>query len=51
MPARTPPVDVTTAEQLERLGQRIRAHRKRHKVSATTTAEAAGMSRVTLQRI
>src|SRR5215207_9247713 len=51
MPARTPPVDVTAAEQLERLGRRIRAHRKRHKVSATTAAEAAGMSRVTLQRI
>jgi transcriptional regulator with XRE-family HTH domain len=36
---------------LKRLGERIRAHRKRHRITATTTAEAAGMSRVTLHRI
>lgn len=51
MPAKTPPIDVATAHRLERLGRRIRAHRKRLKVSAATAAEAAGMSRMTLQRI
>ena len=51
MPARTPPVDDRTVALLKRLGARIRDHRKRHGITATTTAEAAGMSRVTLQRI
>ena len=51
MPAKTPPVEDRTLALLKRLGARLRAHRKRHGITATTTAEAAGMSRVTLQRI
>jgi transcriptional regulator with XRE-family HTH domain len=39
------------AARLAELGERIREHRKRLKVSAVATAEAAGMSRVTLHRI
>jgi transcriptional regulator with XRE-family HTH domain len=37
--------------QLQLLGARIRAHRKALRVSSTATAEAAGISRVTLHRI
>jgi transcriptional regulator with XRE-family HTH domain len=51
MPAKTPDTGTLAAAQLTALGERIRAHRKRLKVSATTAAEAAGMSRVTLHRI
>ena len=38
-------------EKLTALGQKIRAQRKALRISATATAEAAGMSRVTLHRI
>ena len=38
-------------ERLAALGARLRAARKQQKVSAVATAEAAGMSRVTLHRI
>lgn len=51
MPAVAPPATQTTASRLAALGARLRAHRKALKVSATTAAEAAGMSRVTLHRI
>ena len=51
MPAKAPPVGDILATRLIVLGERIRAHRKRHKVTATSAAEAAGMSRVTLHRI
>lgn len=51
MPAAAPPVTETVAQQLRALGAHIRQHRKRLGVSATATAEAAGMSRVTLHRI
>lgn len=51
MPAKAPPVGEILAARLQALGERIRAHRERQKVSATTAAEAAGMSRVTLHRI
>ena len=51
MPARTPPVADAAANRLAALGQRIRDQRKTLKVSAVDAAEAAGMSRVTLQRI
>lgn len=51
MPAIAPPPSPTTATRLATLGARLRAHRKALKVSATTAAEAAGMSRVTLHRI
>ncbi|HEY9066445.1 MAG TPA: helix-turn-helix transcriptional regulator [Burkholderiaceae bacterium] len=51
MPAKPPdPGDVATA-RLQALGAQIRAQRQHHKLSATTVAEAAGMSRVTLHRI
>ena len=39
------------AASLLTLGEHLRAQRKRLGVSATTAAEAAGMSRVTLHRI
>ena len=51
MPARSPVVIDAAAQKLESLGQRIRAHRKALRISATAVAEAAGMSRVTLYRI
>ena len=51
MPAKAPDPGEVAAARLQDLGERIRAHRKRHKINATTAAEAAGMSRVTLHRI
>lgn len=51
MPAKAPPVSEAAATRLRALGERIRAHRERQKVSATVAAESAGMSRVTLHRI
>ena len=51
MPARAPPVADAAATKLAALGMRIRDRRKALKVSAVDAAEAAGMSRVTLQRI
>jgi transcriptional regulator with XRE-family HTH domain len=51
MPARSPLVAASVATKLAALGGRIRERRKALKVSAVDAAEAAGMSRVTLQRI
>jgi transcriptional regulator with XRE-family HTH domain len=51
MPAKPPIIASIAAENLIALGQQIRAHRKALRISATTAAEAAGMSRVTLHRI
>ena len=51
MPARAPVIAARVAITLAALGERIRARRKTLKVSAVDAAEAAGMSRVTLQRI
>jgi len=51
MPAKPPATSKVTEAQLIALGQRIRAHRKALRISATSAAEAAGMSRVTLHRI
>lgn len=51
MPAKAPPVGPALAAQLSALGARLRAHREQQKVTVTTAAEAAGMSRVTLHRI
>ena len=51
MPSKAPPVGEQLAAQLKRLGGHIRAHREQHKVNATSAAEAAGLSRVTLHRI
>lgn len=51
MPAKSPPVPSSVAEQLFALGSRIRQQRKALRVSATALAEAAGMSRVSVHRI
>jgi len=51
MPSKAPCIPNVVADKLVALGQKIRAHRKAMRVSATVTAEAAGMSRVTLHRI
>jgi transcriptional regulator with XRE-family HTH domain len=51
MPAKSPNIDGTVAARLVDVGAQLRAHRKRLRVSATTAAEAAGVSRVTLHRI
>lgn len=51
MPTKLPIISSNAAEHLIALGQQIRAHRKALRISATTAAEAAGMSRVTLHRI
>ncbi|MDP1898929.1 MAG: helix-turn-helix transcriptional regulator [Rubrivivax sp.] len=51
MPAKAPPIGEILAARLVAIGSRLRAHRKQHKVTATSAAEAAGISRVTLHRI
>lgn len=51
MPAQAPPVSDRVAARLAGLGAAIRGRRKALGVSATVTAEAAGMSRTTLHRI
>lgn len=51
MPAQAPATGGIVAARLLALGEQLRALRKRLGVSATTAAEAAGMSRVTLHRI
>jgi transcriptional regulator with XRE-family HTH domain len=51
MPSQAPTTAGAVAAKLLALGEQLRAQRKRLGVSATTAAEAAGMSRVTLHRI
>ena len=51
MPAAAPVPTFAVVAHLDVLGQGIRARRKALKVSATATAQAAGLSRVTLHRI
>ncbi len=51
MPSPTPTIASNVADTLSALGKQIRAHRKALRISATSTAEAAGISRVTLHRI
>jgi transcriptional regulator with XRE-family HTH domain len=51
MPTKAPAVEEHARAQLEALGAQIRAERKALRLSSTTTAEAAGISRVTLHRI
>ena len=51
MPARPNHLTQPTADKLAALGQQIRAYRKALNISATTAAQAAGMSRITLHRI
>jgi transcriptional regulator with XRE-family HTH domain len=51
MPAVSPRVGDASATGLAALGQRIRAHRKLLRVSATDAAEASGISRITWHRV
>ena len=51
MPAAAPATGEIVAAKLLALGEQLRAQRKHLGVSATTAAEAAGMSRITLHRI
>ena len=51
MPAILPKVNRVIREKLSLLGEQLRSHRKHLKISAVATAEAAGVSRVTLHRI
>ncbi len=51
MPSPAPTIASNAADTLSALGKQIRAHRKALRISATSTAEAAGISRVTLHRI
>ena len=51
MPASSPPISNTLRKILLNLGCQLRAHRKQLGISATAAAEAAGMSRMTLNRI
>lgn len=50
MPAKIP-VTANISDDLIVLGRQIRSHRKALRINATTVAEAAGISRVTLHRI
>lgn len=51
MPTRPNHITPATADKLIDLGLQIRAYRKALNISATTVAQAAGMSRITLHRI
>lgn len=51
MPSNPPPLSDPTQSRLGAIGECIRRQRKQKGVSATTAAEAAGMSRVTWHRI
>ena len=51
MPAKSPINTNAATAKLATLGPQIRARRKALRVNATTAAQAAGMSRVTLHRI
>lgn len=51
MPAISPTAVPATTRRLHAIGASIRMRRKHLRVSAATAAEAAGMSRVTLNRI
>ena len=51
MPAKSPPVTETVANQAGLLGRQIRERRKLLGVSATVAAESAGVSRVTWHRM
>ena len=50
-PSKPPATSSAAAVQLTVMGEQIRAHRKALHISASTVAQAAGMSRVTLHRI
>ncbi len=51
MPASSPPVDAAALTALVNLGNKIRARREELGLTMNQTAEAAGVSRVTVHRI
>ncbi len=51
MPSTSPVITEQITAQLQALGAQVRARRKALRLNATVTAEAAGVSRVTLHRI
>jgi len=51
MPARAPNISAKLEKVLRKLGQELRDRRKKLKISSVATAEAAGISRITLHRI
>jgi len=51
MPSKPPASSEQSTAQLQALGAKIRTQRKALRLNATVTAEAAGVSRVTLHRI
>ena len=51
MPSKAPPSGPKVKQALRQLGRQIRAQRKALKVSAVGASEAAGVSRMTLNRI
>ncbi len=51
MPAKSPAITDDVADHAVAIGKQIRDHRKSLRVSATTAAQAAGMSRVTWYRL
>ncbi len=51
MPARSPQLTVNIEKNIHELGRMLRDRRKKLGVSAIATAEASGMSRITLYRI
>lgn len=51
MPSSNPPISEASQQALATLGEAIRGRRRQLGLSAAVTAEAAGMSRVTLHRI
>ncbi len=51
LPAASPAVAQTAAASLVALGERIRAHRKSLRVSASSATQVAGTSCVTLHRV
>ena len=51
MPAKAPRLTLKADKMLRGLGQRLREQRKHQEISAEATAEAAGISRVTLYRV
>ena len=51
MPKQSPQITQASRKNLRELGRKLRERRKKLGISAIATAEAAGMSRVTLYRI
>jgi transcriptional regulator with XRE-family HTH domain len=51
MPSRSPPTTKLQEKALRKLGEQLKDQRKKLGISAIATAEAAGMSRITLHRI